>query len=69
MNLHSLLLLSAMIAAPVPWDLVTHQPRQRERAPSPIEKVDRQLPRVALPPERKSKRARRRARGKEVRRG
>lgn len=69
MNLHSLLLLSAMIAAPVPWDLVTHQPRQRERVPSLIERVDRQLPRVALPPERPSKRARRRARGKEGRRG
>lgn len=56
-----------------PWDsapwCVPYAERQRERAPSLIERVDRQLPRVALPPERPSKRARRRARGKEGRRG
>ena len=69
MNLYSMLLMSTMIGLPVPWDLVTHQPGNRERAPSMIERVDRNLPRVALPPERKSKRARRRARGKEGRRG
>lgn len=62
MKLHSMLLMSAMIGMPVPWDLVRDQQRERERA-------DRQLPRVALPPERPSKRARRRARGKEGRRG
>lgn len=50
-----------------PW-CVPYAERERERAPSLIERVDRQLPRVALPPERPSKRARRRARGKEGRR-